>query len=452
MPILSRRHFSASLGASLLLAPYLRLLEKPARAATTGKAKRLLLFCTMGTNPDLWKPSGGDSSVTFSSMNQPLSTVKQNVVLIDGLVSGNPGDNHGAPDGITGLGFNGGNATISVDQFVADKLKAAGTVTPLPSLILGANATVGGGRTFFWRGGNNLTPISSPLSAFTTAFGAGVPAATGSTGSTTSAVSAQLKRRKSILDLIKGEITTLEGRVGAAEKAKLELHLTSLKQVEDRLSQAMSSSTSTGTTTTPKPSAACSKPATPSDSTTNILTANQLHMDIIVSAFACDITRVAAIEFGSDQSMPVDLPDLGLQGDEHGGFIHSGSVDNFKSLVKFEQWLAGRFVDIITKLKAIPEADGSGSLFDNTIIAWCRDMGDAVNHNQKNMNFVLAGGAGGYLKTSAGGRYIHTDGSDPGARHERVLLSLIDAMGITSFNGFGDATLAGKTPLSGIAA
>ena len=448
MPILSRRHFSASLGASLILAPYLRLLEKPARAATSAKkAKRLLLFCTMGTNPDLWKPSGGDSSVTFSSMNQPLSMVKENVVLIDGLVSGNPGDNHGAPDGITGVGFNGGSATISVDQFIADKLKSSGTVTPVPSLLLGANATIGGGRTFFWRGGNNLTPISSPLSAFTTAFGAAVSSG-GSTS--TSTVSAQLKRRKSILDLIKGEVTTLEGRVGATEKAKLELHLQSLKQMEDRLSQAMSSSS--GSTSTPKPSAACSKPATPSDSTTDILAANQLHMDIIVSAFACDITRVAAIEFGSDQSLPVNLPAQGLQGDEHGGFIHSGAGENFKSLVKFEQWLAGRFVDIITKLKAIPEADGSGSLFDNTIIAWCRDMGDAVNHNQKNMNFVLAGGAGGYLKTSAGGRYIHTDGSDPGARHERVLLSLIDAMGITSFSGFGDPMLSGKTPLPGIAA
>jgi hypothetical protein len=178
-----------------------------------------------------------------------------------------------------------------------------------------------------------------------------------------------------------------------------------------------------------------------------VLNANLLHLDILVSALACDVTRVAAIEFGSDQSMPVDLPDLGVQTDQHGGMLHSGDM-GFKSLLKLEQWLSQRFVDLITKLKAIPEADGSGSVFDNTLIAWCRDMGDAVNHNQQDMRFVLAGGAAGYLKTSANGRYIHASG----VRHERVLLNLMEAVGITNFSGFGDATLTGsnKTPYAAL--
>jgi hypothetical protein len=38
-------------------------------------------------------------------------------------------------------------------------------------------------------------------------------------------------------------------------------------------------------------------------------------------------------------------------------------------------------------------------------------------------------------------------------RHERVLLSVCDAMGITDFKGFGDPTLGAlKSPLPGIAA
>ncbi|HEY0712391.1 MAG TPA: DUF1552 domain-containing protein, partial [Polyangia bacterium] len=178
-----------------------------------------------------------------------------------------------------------------------------------------------------------------------------------------------------------------------------------------------------------------------------------LHLDILVSALACDITRVAAIQFGSDQSLQVDLPALQVQGDQHGGFLHGGGP-SFTNLIKLERWLAARFVELVMKLKATPEADGSGTLLDNTLVVWARDMGDAVNHNQKNMRFIFAGGAGGYLKTAPTGRYLHFAGSDPNDRHERALLTICAAMGITDFAGFGDAKLpaGAKTPLPGVAA
>jgi hypothetical protein len=65
------------------------------------------------------------------------------------------------------------------------------------------------------------------------------------------------------------------------------------------------------------------------------------------------------------------------------------------------------------------------------------------------MRFVLASGNGGYLKTAPGGRYFYS-----GERHERVLLNMCEAMGITSYAGFGDPMLTGasKTPLPGLAA
>ena len=47
-------------------------------------------------------------------------------------VSLNTGDNHGSPDAITGLGYaqTGQVPIISVDQFIANSLKAAGVNTP----------------------------------------------------------------------------------------------------------------------------------------------------------------------------------------------------------------------------------------------------------------------------------------------------------------------------------
>ena len=77
MRSLSRRQFTNSVGASLLLSPILSMLDrKPAQAAGAGKAKRILFFCTMGTNTKLWSPTGGETSPKMSDMLKPLEAVK----------------------------------------------------------------------------------------------------------------------------------------------------------------------------------------------------------------------------------------------------------------------------------------------------------------------------------------------------------------------------------------
>src|SRR5215831_1417881 len=105
---ISRRQFAGSVGAGLVLAPFLRLgYDRPARGAAKNQSKRLLLFCTMGTNPSIWTPTSlsGETINTFSNATSPLAAVKGNIVLVEGMPSGNPNDAHGSPDGLTGLGF-----------------------------------------------------------------------------------------------------------------------------------------------------------------------------------------------------------------------------------------------------------------------------------------------------------------------------------------------------------
>jgi hypothetical protein len=167
-------------------------------------------------------------------------------------------------------------------------------------------------------------------------------------------------------------------------------------------------------------------------------------LDILVGALACNATRVAAIQFGSDQVLQVNLPELGLQGDEHGLMLHSGEGDGFKKLTQFEKWLSERFVDLVKRLEATPDPDGGGTLLDTTLVVWARDMGDGAAHNQQSMRFVFAGSK--YLKTDPNGRYIDFGGR---VRHERALLSICEAMGITDFKGFGAADLgSNKLPLA----
>ena len=439
---LSRRQFAYSAAAGLLLAPFAEFLHRrPLRAAGTKRAKRLFLFCTMGTKPTIWSPTGvsGENSFTFAPSTAPLAAHKDSIVLVEGLPSGNPGDGHGSPDGLTGMGFGAGGyyygskVLRSVDQFIADGLLAAGINRPIPSLLLGAQTT--GGTTQFWRG-NNLLPIASPASAFNTVFGSVMP--TGTNAATL------LRRRRSVLDLVTKEAQAISARAGTVDRARLQLHLDSVRQLENKLTQGMSGG-------------ACRELDSVTDSTAAHpgIADNLMHLDIMVNAFACDVTRVAAIQFGNDQMFQVDLP--GLQGDQHNSFLH-GSTTDFTNLGKFEVWLAQQFAGLIDKLKARPEPDDpTTSLYDNTLLIWSRDMGDATIHNQQSMRFVVAGGAGGYLKTNPSGRYLDFRASDltlAQNRHERMLLSMCDAMGITSYAGFGDPNLAAayKTPLPGLAA
>ncbi len=439
---LGRRQILAGAGAGLLLAPFVNSgIRREAQAAAT-PVKRLLLFCTMGTHPPAWTPTGisGEAITTFSAMTKPLEAIKQHIVLVEGMPSGNPNDNHGAPDAITGLGYGyyNGQLKISVDQFIANQLVAAGVNRPIASLLLGGATNANGGITQFYggaaNGGNNLPTISSPLSAFNTIFGGALPEGT--------SVDGLLARRKSILDLVTAEAKALKTTLGAAESAKLDAHLDSIRQLENKLTQ------------TSMPSAACMKPTAPgADSAYNhqgdadALAMNVVHQNLIASAFACDITRVAAVAYGNDQFLKVNAPGLPYD-DQHGGFIHSGANSNFKNLILFEAYLAEQFVSLVNQLKAFQDPeDGSKTLFDTTLVAWCRDMGDAVNHDQKSMRFVLASGNGGYLKTSPQGRYLKS-----GERHERILLNLCEAMGVTNYKGFGDPGLTQKSPLPNIAA
>jgi hypothetical protein len=428
MRTLSRRSWLKTLAAGTALAPFLDF-GSPALAGLAGPAKRVVLFCTMATTPSIWTPTNvtAENAFELAESTSPLDAIRQHIVMIEGLPSGNPGDNHGSPDALTGQGFmaSGRPDLVSVDQFIADRLQAGGVQASVPSLLLGAEATAGGGKTMFNRG-NNLPTISSPLSAFKAVFGNAMSAGAAPADSL-------LKRRKSTLDAITGQLQTLRQGVGTEARARLDLHLDSIRQIEKRLSGGGGQI------------AGCGQDLGATDDTTDVLKANLVHLDILVGALACNATRVAAIQFGSDQVLQVNLPELGLQGDEHGLMLHSGEGDNFKKLTQFEKWLSQRFVDLVKRLEATPDPDGGGTLLDTTLVVWARDMGDGAAHNQQSMRFVFAGSK--YLKTDPKGRYIDFSGRN--VRHERALLSICEAMGITDFKGFGAADLgSNKLPLS----
>ena len=239
---------------------------------------------------------------------------------------------------------------------------------------------------------------------------------------------------------MKGELDKLKAQLGAVERQKLELHADSIRQLEITMEANQGGGGGGG-----GPLAACSVPGVPAAGSEAILN-SAVHMDLAIQAFACGRTRVASVAYGHHQRTDVSIPDVGMAGDWHNTFMHADAAP-FPRLIKLEGWLCEQFVATAEKLKAIPLADGSGTLFDQTLMVWARDMGDGPGHGGDDMRFVFASGSNNYLKFSPNGRWI--DGRN--AHHQGALVSLIEAMGVTDLNSFGDPNQP-RTPLAGLAA
>lgn len=439
---LSRRDFARNAALVALCSPFINLLQPSRARAATGKAKYFLLFVTNGRDTSAWKHSGSDSSLTLCAQTEPLSPIKSNLTIIEKLNSNGTAAGHGSPGGLCGSTW-GANPLLSIEQFVSDALKANGVNTQVPNIVLGG--AEGNQPTTFFRANNAITPIYSPVTAFQALFGnfsggGGTTTGGGGMSSGDTAAADHLKKRKqSMLALIRGDIGLLKNSLGTSEQQKLQLHLDSLTQLEQRINQTMTGGTGGGGTT--QPSAACKAPAKPTLQSQPFLNSS-VHLDLAINAFACDITRVAAVQFGHHQMCPVDVD--GAKGDYHNDFMHSDPAPHTR-LANCEKWLAGQFLAAANKLKAMPAADGSGTLFDQTIMLWARDMGDAPNHTGDDMAYVFSGGAGGYLKS--GGRFINGNG----ASHQRVFFNVCEALGITNFSKFGDPGQS-HDPLAGIGA
>jgi hypothetical protein len=431
MSRLYRRAFLESAGLATLFAPFLGLLRAPeAKAQAPGPFENLLLFCTPGTDVTQWSPRGStDMAVSFSEMTEPLSAIKSNVILVEKLSSNGTADSHGAPGGLTGIGY-GAPTHISIEQWVSDRLPQA----PIKNVLLGGVSTEQ--QTTFFRDGRALSPITSLSAAHQAIFGGFMPADPMAPVDPMTPDD-KLRRRRSMLDLVKAELTALSDTLGAAERQKLELHADSIRQLELTLQSGSGGGT--------PPATSCTVPAVPG-AETDVLLNSAKHLELAVNALACGRTHVAAVQFGHHQNTQVSLPEVGAPGDWHNTFMHSDMAPR-RRLIELEKWLCKQFVAAVESLKAIPLADGSGTLFDKTLVVWARDMGDGVLHSGSDMRFVFAGGANGYLKLSSEGRYI--DGK--GAAHQNALISICDALGVDDYQGFGSSSIA-RAPLAGLKA
>jgi len=464
---LSRRMFLRSSTGAALALPLLNDVGRAARAQTMTPPKRLvIIFTPNGTIPQGWTSTGAGATFQLGEILTPLAAHKNDIVAVPNLdmsaaMDGPGGDAHGLGIGcmLTGTELLAGNQFLagmggpgsgwpggqSVDQYIADKV---GTTTKFRSLEFSIKRAAGTiwTRMSYRAAGQPVTPYDDPQVAFDAIFGdLGVDAAV---------LARRQTLRKNVLDGVMGEFRSLSSSLSGSDKRKVEAHLASISDIQSRL------------TVIPPTSGSCVKPARPTLSASQEVLRSADGMEIMnqaadadvpqrqivwrqlmVMALACDLTRVASFIMAPSRS-DIFLNWLNLPGvaTSHHGYSHQDNTYGStaaQALVKINQWYAGQIANLITDMKAVRE--GTGTMWDNTVLLWCNELGIGSSHTHTNIPFMLAGSAGGYIKTG------QTLNIPVGTPHNSLLISLCNAMGLPD-TVFGNPKHCMKGPLPGLKA
>jgi hypothetical protein len=443
---LGRRALLKGLGLTAAASPFLPLLD--ATGQTAAPPKRLVLFFTPhGTIWDKWRPTGTETAFTLSPILAPLAAHQSRLTVIAGL--GIPDKGVGAPhtkgpsllwsgstladDGTfnrtdcSGGCTYGWNTAPSIDQLVVNALKPATTFKSLQfGVRCGGNNPAS--RMIYTGAQQPLAPETDPWAAFGRIFTA--PAAP-------NALAKLQAERKSTLDVAAAELAALRGRAGAADRAKLDAHAEAIRTLETRL-QAMQPAT-------------CAPPSFGSSGTklnagdvANTPTVMDRHFDLIAAALACDLTRVASYQHTIGDNDGTIYSWLGHTTSHH-TMTHAPDSDTatWGQVQQIYTFYAQKFAALLDRLAAVKE--GAGTMLDNTLVVWGSELGKGNSHSFAQVPFVVAGGASGAVRT---GRFLQVAA---GTTHNRLLVSIAQAMGVTSMNTVG-GTDTGTGPLPGLMA
>lgn len=424
-PVGRRKLLAGAAGTAIAL-PWLEAFAPPARAQTSMPQRFIVMFTPNGLTPS-WTPSGTERDFALSPSLAPLAAHRDDLVVIRGLLqqgAGGDGHQNGMGGMLTGAKLNAGSFAgtgaapagwangLSVDQRIADRNPG---VTKLRSLELGVQvgSADNWGRMCYRAANQPLPPEDDPTAVYSRVFE--------DLHTDPDELERRRGRRQSILDTVAGQYEQVARSLGQADRQRLDAHLHAVRDVELRLTRAADLH-----------GAACSDPALPKlDLHANDVypEVGALQIDLLVMALACDLTRVASLQWSRSVSQ-TRFTWLGIK-EAHHELSHLSDDDAVAvdKLTRIDTWYAERLASLIDKLKAVP--DGEGTLFDSTLILFCNELAKGNSHSRKDAGYVLAGSAGGALET---GRFLHYH-DDPS--HNGLLLSLVNAFG-ASDTSFGE--------------
>lgn len=402
--------------------PALELIYDPPYTASRARAcgatpfpRRLgWWFWGNGVLPAHWVPTTEGESYELPPLLVPLAALRSKFSVLSNLAVRTPNtDPHGS--GPAGL-FAGGNLTPqtdgvartgtfvgpSFDQIVANEI---GHLTRFSSLEVGVQRSSGG---LSYSGPNQVRPPRfSPIELFTDLFGADfrLPGEAGPPDP-------RFALRRSVLDAVVDQSTRLSSRLGSADRARLDQHLTGIRELENNIALLAAG---------PPDFPGCTmRPEAPEelpdiDGRPQMSAVNRVISDLLALALACDQTRVFSVMY----SQPVNNTLFGPHTAGHHQLTHD-EPDPQPEVLDIVTAIMGDLAYFLGKLDSIDEIDGT--LLDHSAVLCTTDVSLGRTHSLEEYPLLLAGCAGDQFVT---GRHIRAAGGDNATK---LTLSLINAM------------------------
>ena len=373
-PLLNRRKFLHGAGGAIITLPFLESIAT-AQPANDVPMRMLCVGNNFGFVPKLFFPTDTGADYQMPELLEPMAAYRDKFTIFSQLDHGSEGvGGHGGVhaylSGVLAKNSKGfAEANISMDQKAA---KHVGTQTRYPSMQFAFEPSTG--NQLSWSESGIAIPPVRELSKIFALLFQSTPA------SQVSVLKRTAERRISILDLVRTDAERLKGHISHADQEKLDQYFTSIRELEQRLTQSQS------WLDKPKPQVDY-KLADDADDL-DFVDRVPLYYDLIALALQTDSTRVVTLEVTGLGANSGGLP---LTKGYH-QLTHHGKVESYiKELKQIEKVHTSAFARFLDKASEIQEANGK-SLLDNTMALFGSGMGNASSHSNKDLPLILAGG------------------------------------------------------------
>jgi hypothetical protein len=437
---IDRRTVLKGLGATLAL-PWLEAMgpvtawAAPAPGVRPAPNRLAILYVPNGKNMADWTPASEGSLGELPAILRPLAGLKDEFSVLTGLTAdkarahGDGGGDHARalsafltgcqPRKTDGVDIRAG---VSADQAAAARV---GDRTRLPSLEIGCEAGAMAGNcdsgyscvyssTMSWRSATQPLPKEvNPKLVFERLFGAGGDAERARRDSA----------RKSVLEFVREDTADLKGKLGATDQRKLDEYFSAIRDVEQRIAKAEK----LPPVNTPEYKVPATVPASYEEHL-------KLMCDLLVLAFQTDVTRVATFVLANEGSNK-PYPFAGVP-EGHHDLSHHGNDPKKKAKIRdINTFHVKQLAYLLTKLKSIPEGDGT--VLDHCMVAYGSGNSDGNAHNHDDLPILLAGSGCGTIRQ---GRHLKCPKETP---LNNLWVALLDRMDV-KLAGLGDSTGALK--------
>jgi len=375
-----RRRFLRGIGVTLGLPMFEFMTPVFSRAAESKPPKRMLLISNnLGVLPQPFFPKDKGPGYTLSPYLKELAAFRKDFTVCSGLshpavTGGHSTENcflTAAPDP-TRSGFRN---SISLDQTAADAL---GQQTRFSTLNLGVNIDKANRSLSWTRDGVLLPAEDSPAALFRKMFLQG-------DARQTSLTLKRLQDRGSVLDVLSDDMRGFQRGLGTSDRARLDQYLTSVRELEQRLT------ISGEWEQKPKPVTTTQEPKDIPDKA-RFFPKIQLMLDMARLAFESDSTRIITLMVDGFATPVFEIDDHQRTRDGYHNLSHHGqSKEKLAELEKVDLQQMRHLRDLIAALAATPTVEAT-RLLDHTMVLYGSNLGDANVHNCTNLPILLAGG------------------------------------------------------------